>query len=103
MLRVYKIYFLCNIIIYMSSISKISNEIDNIYIFTEKHNYKYYEKITDILHDFSHIESILSDLFLDCKSKKTNTLVIIDDVLGIKKRKLIVIINLLLQKMWRTL
>lgn len=67
--------------------SKISNEIDNIYLFTSKNNYKYYEKITDIIHDFSYVDLILSNLFKDCESKKTNTLVILDDIININKFK----------------
>ncbi len=62
--------------------SKICNQIDNIYIFTASHNYKYYEKITDLFYDIKDVNLILSDLFKECKDKKIKTLVIFDNVIN---------------------
>jgi len=62
--------------------SKISNEIDNIYIFTASHNYKFYEKITDLFYDIKDLNLILCDLFKEYKDKKTKTLVIFDNVIN---------------------
>jgi hypothetical protein len=62
--------------------SKISNEIDNIYIFTASHNYKYYEKITDLFYDIKDVNLVLGDLIKEYKNKKTKTLVIFDNVIN---------------------
>lgn len=60
---------------------EMCKKIENIYLFTKKENFKYYEKMTDKICDIKNIDLILTEVLkYDGGSKITNNLVIIDDI-----------------------